>query len=113
MLSCSQQNFPCVPLFPKSIFCDFGVPCSLNTAFVPMFPALFSSCSLVPDNFKALKPGGPSLIWGNYSHILLYLFDCASAAITSALASVQCTISASQTLTDLLSLQTDYSGIAI
>ena len=34
---CSWQNFPCVPLFPKSIFfLDFGVPCSLNTAFVPV-----------------------------------------------------------------------------
>ena len=41
----SQQNFPCVLLFPKSIFVDFGVPYSLKYQkhrFVPVFPALFS-----------------------------------------------------------------------
>ena len=53
MFPCSQQNVPCVPLFPNSIFFfDFDVPCSLNTAFVPVFPALFSFCSPVPNNFK-------------------------------------------------------------
>ena len=64
-----QQNFPCVPLFLKSIFFDFGVPCSPNTAFVPVFLALFSFCSLVPTNFKAmftcpLKPLGDPVVHG-------------------------------------------------
>ena len=35
MFPCSQLHFPFVPLFPKSIFFDFGVSCSLNTAFFP------------------------------------------------------------------------------
>ena len=51
---CSQQNFPCVPLFHRSIFSIFLFPVPHNirsTAFVPMFQALFSFCSLVPSNF--------------------------------------------------------------
>ena len=30
MFPCSRFIFSCVPLFPKSIFFDFGVPCSLR-----------------------------------------------------------------------------------
>ena len=67
MFPCSQQNFPCIPLFPKGIIFDFGLPCFLNTTFVPLFPALFSSCSLVRNNFQAMFPCSPgepsSLLW--------------------------------------------------
>ena len=55
-----QQNFPCVPLFPKNIFFRFW--CSLsprhirNTAVIPRFPASFSLFPLVPNNFMAMLP---------------------------------------------------------
>ena len=73
---CSQQNFSRVLLFPiKSIFYYyyyFGVPCSLKyqkQSFCSMFPALFSYCSSVPNNFMAmsscsLKPLGKPLFLG-------------------------------------------------
>ena len=32
-LPCSQQNFPCVPVFPQKYFFDFGVPCFLKYIF--------------------------------------------------------------------------------
>ena len=52
-------NFPCVPCSLKYFFFDCGVPCSLkyqNTSFVPVFPGLFSFCSLIPNNFMTMFP---------------------------------------------------------
>ena len=56
MFPCSQQNFPCVPLFLKAFFFDYGVPSSINTAFAAVFPALFSFCSCVPSFIFLLFP---------------------------------------------------------
>ena len=47
ILRCSQQNFPCASVFPKSI------------AFVIVFPALFSFCSHVPKMIMAMFPETP------------------------------------------------------
>ena len=44
----SQQNFPCVPEFPKSISSILLFPAPLNYAFVPVLSLLFSFCFHVP-----------------------------------------------------------------
>ena len=60
MLPSSQQNFPCVLVFPKSISSILAFPVSYNMLsfscsqfyfpFVPLFPKLKWPCSLVPQN---------------------------------------------------------------
>ena len=46
-----------VNLFPKRLFSILGFPVpALNKAFVPMLPALFSCCFLVPNNFSHIRP---------------------------------------------------------
>ena len=40
----------------KVFFSILMFRCSLNRAFVPVFPALFLFCSLVPNNFKGMFP---------------------------------------------------------
>ena len=62
MFDCSQENFPVLPcslsVFLISVFPE-------KTAFVPMFPALFSFCSLVPNEFKAMFPCSLNP-WGSF-----------------------------------------------
>ncbi len=61
MFPCSQQNFPFVPMFPKSIFFDFAVPCSLKCAVVPVFPVFFLlfPCSQKVNDHIPLFPETP------------------------------------------------------
>ena len=62
MFPFSQQNFPCIPLFPKTLkvfffrFWSSLFPKTSDTAFVPLIPALFSFCSLVPSFIFLLFP---------------------------------------------------------
>ena len=56
MFPCSQQNFPCDPVFPKSISLILVFPVLVKYAFVPVFPVLFSFCSHVPKKLMAVFP---------------------------------------------------------